>query len=97
MQRNNNVGSMVKWLKCWAHDQHDLNSKPTHVILLCHWERHFTADSLAWWSWQAVLNYSHISIKLQADSNILVSPKAGWGNCLPYVLAPPSLSCKTGG
>ena len=40
---------------------------------------------------------SHISIKLQADSNILVSPEAGWGNCLPYVLAPPSLSCESGG
>ena len=39
----------------------------------------------AWWFWQAVLNYNHISIKLQADSNILVSPEAGRGNCLPYV------------
>ena len=38
----------------------------------------------------AVLNYSNISIKLQADSNILVSPEAGRDNCLPYVLAPPS-------
>ena len=27
----------------------------------------------AWWSWQTVLNYSHISIKLQADSNNLAS------------------------
>ena len=35
--------------------------------------------------------YSHISIKLQADSNIFVSPEASRGNCLPYVLAPPSL------
>ena len=48
-------------------------------------------------SWRAVLNYNHISIKLQADSNILASPEAGWGNCLPYVLAPPSLSCESGG
>ena len=37
------------------------------------------------------------SIKLQADSNILVSPEAGRDNCLPYVLAPPSLSCESGG
>ena len=52
------------------------------------------ALSPAWWSWRAVLNYSHISIKLQADSNIL---EAGRGNCLPYVLAPPSLYRESGG
>ena len=45
------------------------------------------ALSLAWWSWQAVLNFNHISIKL-LDSNILVSLEAGQGNCLPYVLVP---------
>ena len=67
------------------------------LYLFCSWERHFTAHFSAWWSWQAVLNYSHISIKLQADSNILASPEAGRGNCLPYVLAPPSLSCESGG
>ena len=67
-------------------DQHGNGSKPTRAILLCTWERHFTALSPAWWSWQAVLNYSHISIKLQADSNISVSPEAGRGNCLLYVL-----------
>ena len=91
------VGSVVEWLKRWARDQNSLSSKPTHAILLCSWERHFTAHSPAWWSWQAVLNYSHISIKLQADSNILISPKVGRGNCLPYVLAPLLLSCKSGG
>ena len=53
---------MVKWLNRWAHDQHSLGSKPTCAILLCPWERHFTAHSPAWWSWQAVLNYSYISI-----------------------------------
>ena len=86
------VGSVVEWLKHWAYDQHGLGSKPTRVILLCPWERHFTALSPAWWSWQAVLYYSHISIKLQADSNILASPEAGRSSFLPYVLAPPSLS-----
>ena len=86
------VGSVVEWLKRRAYDQHGLGSKAARAILLCPWEKHFTA----WWSWQAVLNYSHISIKLQADSNILVSPEAGRGNCLPYVLAPPSLSCESG-
>ena len=88
---------MVEWLKCQAHDQHSLGSKPTHAILLCPWERRSTALSPAWWSWQAVLNNSHISIKLQADNNILASLEAGQGNCLPYVLAPLSLSCKSGG
>ena len=88
---------MVEWLKCRTRDQHGLSSKLTHTILLCPWERHFMALSPAWWSRQAVLNYSHISIKLQADSNILASQEEGWGNCLPYVLAPPSLSCKSGG
>ena len=94
-----NIRSVVEWLKRRAYDQHGPRSKPTRANLLCLWERHFTALSPARWSWQAVLNYSHISIKLQADSNILASPEAGRGNCLPYVLilAPPSLSCKSGG
>ena len=88
---------MVEWLKHRACDQYGLGLKPTHAILLCPWERHFTTLSSAWWSWQVVLNYSHVSIKLQADSNILVSPEAGWGNCLPYVLAALLLFCKSGG
>ena len=88
---------MVEWLKRRARDQHGLGLKPTRTILLRSWERHFTAHSPTWWSWQAVLNYNHFSIKLQADSNIMVSPEAGRGNCLSYVLAPPSLSCESGG
>ena len=88
---------MVEWLKRRACDQHGLAAEPTRAILLCPWERHFAAHSPAWWSWQAVLNYIHISIKLQADSNNLVSLEARRGNCLPYVLAPPSLSCESGG
>ena len=51
-----NLGSVVEWLKHRAYDQHDLDSKPFRAILLCPWERHFTAHSPAWWSWQAVLN-----------------------------------------
>ena len=89
------VGSVVEWLKRRARNQHGLGLKPTCAILLYPWKRRFTAYSPAWWSWQAVLNYSHISIKLQADSNILVSPEADRDNCLPYVLAPPSLSCES--
>ena len=70
--KTRNIGSVVEWLKRRARDQHGLSSKPIRTILLWPWERHFTPHSPAWWSWQAVLNYSHISIKLQADSNILV-------------------------
>ena len=40
-----------------ACDQRGLGSKPTRVILWCLWERHFTALSSIWWSWQAVLNF----------------------------------------
>ena len=67
-------GRVVKAPGSWPHG---IGSKPTRAFLLCPWKRHFTAHSPAWWCWQAVLNYSHISIKLQADSNILVSPEAG--------------------
>ena len=88
---------MVEWLKRQTRNQHGLGSKPNRSILLCQWERHFTALSPTWWFWQAVLNFSHISIKFQPDSNILTSPEAGRGNCLSNVLAPSSLSCESGG
>ena len=88
---------MVEWLEHCAYDQHGCGLKPIHAILLCLWERHFMALSCAWWTWLSVINFNHIFIKLQADGNILASLKAGLGNCLPYVLAPPSLSCESGG
>ena len=44
------VGSVVEWLKHRTDNQHGLGSKPTCAILLCPWERHFTALSPAWWS-----------------------------------------------
>ena len=50
------MGSVVEWLKRRARDQHGLNSKNTRAILLCPWERHFTALSPAWWFWQTILN-----------------------------------------
>ena len=84
-------------VKAPSREQQGLGSKLTHAILLFPWLRHFTTHSPAWWSWQAVLSYSHISIKLQADSNIMVFPEEGRGNWLPYVLAFPSLSCESGG
>ena len=37
------VGSVVEWLKHRTDDQYGLGSKPTCAILLCPWERHFTA------------------------------------------------------
>ena len=43
----------LKNVQCIKHrtdDQHGLGSKPTCAILLCPWERHFTALSPAWWS-----------------------------------------------
>ena len=46
----NFVGSVAEWLKHRTDDQHGLGSKPTYAILLCPWERHFTALSPAWWS-----------------------------------------------
>ena len=72
------VSSMVEWLKRRACDQQSWFKTHLHHSV-CPWERHFMAHSPAWWSWQAVLNYSHISIKLQTDSNILISPEAGRG------------------
>ena len=72
---------VVECLKRRAYDQHGVASKPTRSFMLCPWERHFTALSPAWWSWQAVLNFKHISIKLPGDSNILASREASRDNC----------------
>ena len=47
---NSVVSSVVEWLKHRTDDQHSLGSKPTCAILLCPWERHFTALSPGWWS-----------------------------------------------
>ena len=74
-----------EWLKRRDRDRNNLGSKPTRAILLCSWERQFTVFSPTWLSWQAVITQSHISTKLQADSNILASLEAGRGNFLPYV------------
>ena len=73
-------------------DRHDLGSKSIRAIILYPSERHFTPFSPAYWSWQAVLNFNHIFIKFQADSNVLISSEADRGNCLPYVLESPSFS-----
>ena len=68
---------MVGWLERRACDRHGLGSKPTRANLLCPWERHFTGISPGWWSWKAVLNFSHISFKFQPDSNISVFLERG--------------------
>ena len=49
-KRSGKDGSVVEWLKHRTDDQHGGGSKPTCAILLCPWERHFTALSPAWWS-----------------------------------------------
>ena len=67
---------MVKWLERRDCDRHALGSKYPRTILLCPCKRPFTALSPAWQSWQAVINFSHISI----------SPEASQGNCLLCVL-----------
>ena len=63
----------VEWLKRRACDQHGLRSKPCRTILLCPWERLYgtLAHSPAWWSWQAVLNYGRISIKITSGQQYL--------------------------
>ena len=38
------VDIMVKRLQRRVYDQHGLGAKPTRAILLCPWERHFTAQ-----------------------------------------------------
>ena len=48
LRYKNEDGSVVEWLKHRTNDQHGLGLKPTCAILLCPWERHFTALSPAW-------------------------------------------------
>ena len=92
---------MVEWLELHDCDQHGLDSKPAYAILLCPWKRHLTTLFPAWQSWEAILilviKINNKNKKFQAESNILASPKVGWGNFLPYLLAFLLLSCKSGG
>ena len=46
-------------------DREDSGSKHSRAILLCPWERLTALSPALWWSWQAVLNFSHISIQLK--------------------------------
>ena len=92
---------MIECLERCYCNQHGLGSKPTRAILLCLQEKRFTALSPAW---QAVLNFSHTSLKILKNQNknlnrtaiVLESPEVDGGNCLRNVLPPPSLSCKSG-
>ena len=52
-----------------------LGSKPNCTILLCPWERHFTALSSACWSQQAAVNFSLISIKIKNFKQTAISWK----------------------
>ena len=60
------VGRVAKWLKRRAGDRHGFRSKATRAILLCSWETYFMLCHFpAWRSWQAVLNYSFMYIKVK--------------------------------
>ena len=50
---------MVEWLERRDCNRYDLGSKPTHAILLCPLERHFS-----------VLTFSHFSINTVKNQNI---------------------------
>ena len=94
------VGRVVEWLKRHAYDQHGLGSNPTGANLFFFVGKTlygtFPCLVVLASSSETVLAKSRISIKLQADSNILASQEAKWSNSLPYILAPPLLSCKLG-
>ena len=76
-------------------DRHGLGLKPTRAILLCTWERHFTALSFAWWSWQPFLNLLYlyktkkkfIYIKFQRKNNIFASSETSQGITCPVYSA----------
>ena len=88
--QSTNSCSRVFWAPwLWA-TWSSIKSYSRHSVMF--FEKDFTGFSSACSSWQAVLNFNHISIKLkkqnkkiQPDSNILVSPEADRGNCLPCI------------
>ena len=65
IERFSLVASLFEWLKHRDCDQYNVGSKPTCIILLCPWQRYFTAPSHTRVSSHAVLNCSHISTKLK--------------------------------
>ena len=99
------VGSVIEWLKRCACDRHGLGSKSTRAILLCPREKHFTPLFFACWSWQRVLNFSHIFIKLKNKKKTHFNRKAiSWHlrkqiGVIAYALSisPPTLSCESAG
>ena len=64
---------MVEWSQRRDCDRYGLSLKPTSAILLCPWERHLRHFSLLGVIDKATLNFSHIPVRFQADSNILAS------------------------
>ena len=93
------------WLERRDCDRDGLGSKPAGAIC-CVLERHFTALSPAWRSWQAVLNLDHIFIKLKNQNKNFnrtaiskhVRKQVEVISRLMYVLAPPSgAPCESGG
>ena len=53
---------MLEWSERRNYDLHGLDSKLLRAIQSYPWERHLGFFPV-WWSWQAVLNFSHIPIK----------------------------------
>ena len=72
-----------------------LDKKRFRAILLCPWEKTLYGTFPCLVVLASSLNFRHISIKLQTESNILASPEAVRGNCLLYILPSPSLSCES--
>ena len=95
------IGIMVEWLGCCGCDQHGIGSNPTCAILLCPWEKHFKTFFPTLRSWQAVLNSSHISIKLKNQNKKLNFTPISWhlwkqvGEIVTLCIAPMLLSCKS--
>ena len=62
-------------------DRHGLGLKPIPAILLRSWEKHFTTHSPDERSWQAVLNFRHIFIKLKKKKKIFSTAAISWHLC----------------
>ena len=91
-----NVGSVVEWLERRDCDRQWFQFKTySHHSVVSFGKTLY--DTFPCLAVLAAPNSSYISMKFQPESNILASPEADRVNCLPYVLASPSLSCESGG
>ena len=91
---------MVEWLNRRDRDRHGLGSKPTRAILLRPWGKtlYGTFPCMVVLASSFKLK-SYISIKISSGQQYLGisgSRSEEVTIVLPYVLAPPSLSCESG-